>query len=795
VVRKYSLQIKIGLLMMMAVLLLSATGYLSYHNISLIVSSMHVEIKPDQRLLSIRDISIDLEKAESCIRLYSITKDTSEIIPYYGLISGIDSKVKKFRSETLNDTLLTEQVDTVSRLIGENIIIWNELLYLNHNDKVVQSLKQLSDSIDSVSDKKSNSEKGILWRVFSRDKTGRLNEKELVSDLQKIEQLDRATRVKLMSRESQLAKTGREIKEKFYDLISKIEVEITSGIDKKASAADRLADHTLNWLILFSVSGLLLALLVVLVVIRYVRKTFAYEAALKKSKLETENLARMKEMFMANVSHEIRTPVTAISGFTEQLLHGKFDEDTRQILNIIKTSSDHLARVINDILDFSKMQNGKLSLEKVNFNIRQVMEDVYSLFEKDASGNNISLSFSISHDTPTVLLGDPYRLKQIIINLVSNSVKFTKDGKVHFSVKCNKTDSAKIELIIEVADTGIGIDENKLNLIFDDFTQAEMSTTRHYGGTGLGLSIVKKLVELHQGTIECKSTKNLGTTMICRIPCVAGDQNQVKEHYGSVVAIPDEVRNLNILIVDDGEYNRLLFKTILDRWNVNYSEAENSLKAFDLLREENFDLVFMDVRMPGIDGLKATRFIRNELNIRASEMPVICVSAATVSEDWQKYEKAGVNAFIQKPFTEEMLLTTILTVIKDNDSDKNLNKSEQSEETPEVSGKFDLQSLYLISGGDETFTREMVAIFISSTGKGLDEMHNEILSGNWNGVADIAHKISPPCRHIGASFLNNLLKRIEDGIKNKADTRIVETLYMDSMREFEKVKTNLTSQV
>lgn len=781
--------------MIMAVLLLSATGYLSWHNISSIVSSMHIDIKPDQRLLSIRDISIDLEKAESCIRLYSITRDSSDIIPYYGLVSGIDSKVKQFRSETQNDSLLTEQTDTISRLIEENIMIWNELLYLNHNDKVVQALMQLSDSIDSVSEKKSNQEKGILRRVFSRDKTGRLNEKELVNDLQKIELLDKATREKLMSRESQLAKTGREIKEKFYDLISKIENEITLRIDQKAKAANKLADITLNWLILFSVSGVLLALLVVFIVGRYVRKTFAYEAALEKSKLETENLARMKEMFMANVSHEIRTPITAISGFTEQLLHEKFDDNISQTLNIIKSSSDHLARVINDILDFSKMQNGKLSLEKVNFNIHQLLEDVYSLFEKAALRNNDNLSFSVSNDTPAILLGDPYRLKQIMINLVSNSVKFTSDGTIHFSVKANKHESDKIELIIEVVDTGIGIDESKINLIFEDFTQAEMSTTRQYGGTGLGLSIVKKLVELHNGTIECKSTRNQGTTMICRIPYLTGDENQIREFIGSVVEIPERIRTLNILIVDDGEYNRLLFKTILDRWNVKYSEAENSLKAFDLLKRDNFDLVFMDVRMPGIDGLKATLFIRNELNIKATEMPVVCISAASVSEEWQKYENAGVNAFMQKPFTEEMLLSTILSVTKDIAFEEDHDKPEESNETPEVSGKYDLHSLYLISGGDETFTREMVTTFLSTTRKGLEEMHQDILSGKWTRVADLAHKLSPPCRHVGASFLNALLKQIEESIKNKSDTRIVETLYMDSMREFEKVKANLKSQL
>ena len=213
------------------------------------------------------------------------------------------------------------------------------------------------------------------------------------------------------------------------------------------------------------------------------------------------------------------------------------------------------------------------------------------------------------------LLGDPYRLKQILINLVSNSVKFTKNGIVDFSVNCVRKKQEEIELIIEVTDTGIGIDENKINFIFEDFTQEEMSTTRKYGGTGLGLSIVKKLIELHNGTIECVSRKNQGTRITCHIPYLTGDEKQVRKEVEPPLYIPEEIRNMKILIVDDEEYNRLLFKTILERWKVRYHEAVNGIEALEILKTERYDMLFMDDRMPGIDGLKATQFIREEMKI------------------------------------------------------------------------------------------------------------------------------------------------------------------------------------
>ncbi len=191
-----------------------------------------------------------------------------------------------------------------------------------------------------------------------------------------------------------------------------------------------------------------------------------------------------------------------------------------------------------------------------------------------------------------------------------------------------------------------------------------MSTTRKYGGTGLGLSIVKKLVELHNGTIMCRSRKNAGTHITCRLPYQAGDEKQIKGDVIPMLYIPEEIRKLNILIVDDEEYNRLLFRTILNRWHVSNGEAGNGVDAIEMIKKSKYNLLFMDARMPGLDGLKATQIIREELMIKAEDLPVICISAASLNDDWDKYEKAGMNAFLEKPFTEEMLMTTITKCYK-----------------------------------------------------------------------------------------------------------------------------------
>jgi len=793
--RKNSIQIKIGLLMILAVILLSTTCYLSYRNLSSIASSIQIDVKPELRLLSIREISMDLQKAENSVRMYTLTKNTADIKPYYKIISNIDEKVNGLRSECLNDTALMEQTNTISQLIEENIFIWNKLLLLNHDDVVVDYMKQLSDQLDSASESSQKKEKGILKRVFSRSNKSLLNEQEIMNNLNEIVEQDRTTKEKLIRQETQLAVTSSQIKEKFYDLITKMENEISDLIKTKAVSANEIAGNTYRWLIMISISGGLLAVLVLFILIRYVRKAYSYQIALENSKDEAEKLARTKELFMANISHEIRTPVTAISGFTGQILYESSDENINRSLKIIKSSSDHLLKIIDDILDFSKLQNNKLKLEKVHFSIGQILEDVYLLFEKQAAQNDTKLSYSLSSDTPSVLFGDPYRLKQIIINLVSNSVKFTKNGSVHFEVSCRKKHGEKIDLIMEFNDTGIGIDESKLNMIFEDFTQAEMSTTRKYGGTGLGLSIVKKLIELQDGTIDVRSRKNQGTLIVCRIPFMVGEEKQIKTEVDHPLSIPEELTGLKILIVDDEEYNRLLFKKILDRWKIKSHEVVNGMEALELLKENRFDLLFMDMRMPGIDGIKTTRFIRTEMKISEPEMPIIFISAAALNEDLQKYRNAGMSAFLQKPFTEEMLLATIVAVVNNRSQvivpevgQKDYHKSDSAE-------KINLHNLYHISGGDEEFVKQMLDSFISTTGAGLKDLQDAVMSKNWDSVADIAHKILSPCRHIGAMDLYNLLSKIEKSIRNDNNTEPVESLTAKSIREFEVVRELLNKHI
>jgi CheY-like chemotaxis protein len=276
---------------------------------------------------------------------------------------------------------------------------------------------------------------------------------------------------------------------------------------------------------------------------------------------------------------------------------------------------------------------------------------------------------------------------------------------------------------------------------------------------------------------------------------MTGDEKHLKKDTGPSISIPEEISGLKILIVDDEEFNRLLFKKILDRWKIECKEVANGMDALEVLKDDRYDLLFMDIRMPGIDGVKTARFIRDEMKISESDMPIVFISAAPMNEDREKYRKAGMNAFLQKPFTEEMLLTTIMTVMENNTQIEIDYADDKEIYKPVGDDKINLTSLYHISGGDEQFVKHMLISFISSTQKGLSSMQEAVLSGQWESVADLAHKLLSPCRHIGAMDLYNLLSTIEKGIRSNVKTESFETLAGKSIREFETISDLLNEHI
>ena len=384
--------------------------------------------------------------------------------------------------------------------------------------------------------------------------------------------------------------------------------------------------------------------------------------ALKKDKEIAEKSAEAKDVFLAHMSHEIRTPLNAIIGFTSLLKEKSLDLESSKYVDVVSIASKNLMTLINDILDISKIEDGKIELEQKEFDLKGLINDVVKLNSQVAKSKQLKLISNISPEIPDLLVGDPTRLMQILINLIGNSIKFTDEGHIELIVNEVKKDMDFSIISFAVKDTGIGIPQDKLEKVFDRFAQAEDSTTRKYGGTGLGLSIVKMLVELHNSNIAIRSKHGKGTEFSFDIKYSTVDPGSIakKKRKGEESGV-NKLDGIKILIAEDSEFNQLLASIFIKRNNGSIEVVENGKLAVDLVKTTKFDCILMDLEMPVMDGYQASKYIRNVLKL---DIPIIACSAHSLVGEQKKSFNVGMNDYITKPYLERELVNKIVQQVK-----------------------------------------------------------------------------------------------------------------------------------
>ena len=483
------------------------------------------------------------------------------------------------------------------------------------------------------------------------------------------------------------------------------------------------------------------------------------ERELIKAKEETERASRVKEVFLANISHEIRTPMNGILGIGGLLYKTNLNPKQEEYTKLILESADNLLHIVNDVLDFTKIESGKIELESIPFLLEEKISNTLKTFIFKIEEKGLELVFDNQVPTDTVLVGDPFRLGQVLNNLISNALKFTESGKITVhAAQIQEVNQLPIFEFI-VSDTGIGISPENLANIFEEFVQASSETSRKYGGTGLGLTITKNLIEMQGGTIKAESTLNKGTKFIVRLPYQIGENSMLTNSKEEVAFT--QIDKKRILVAEDVTINQIIVKQILEEWGHEVVLVSNGQEAFDAHKKKDFDLILMDIHMPEVDGYEATQMIRHMGDTIKAAVPIVALTANAFKQETDRFAEAGFNDYITKPFTEAGLYDCIKKQLQLNspvDFSKKLKQKIAEENSEKL---YDLSALQGIEQDDTAFLKEIVMVFIKNTTIDIRNLLKAIESNNSNEIFQLAHRMKSSIYSLGIKQAYKTVESIE----------------------------------
>lgn len=638
-----------------------------------------------------------------------------------------------FNSEKHPIRILGTHTDITERKITEQKLKESELRYksfFDHNSAVMLMLEPDSGNIMDAN------QSAVDFYGYSRDQLLQMHLSE-ISDMSQ-EQIDQ---------EFALAK---EEQRNYYYFRHKLSDGHVRDVEVYSSHI-RISDKNLQYAIVFDITQR--------------RKA---EKELQAAKEVAEEANRIKSMFVSSVSHEIRTPLNAIIGLADLIIEEE-NLTKGQLENVrsIKYSSDHLLDVINEVLDFSKLEAGKVELEKTEFDIITLVRESVKTIEFKARQKNIALRVEMEPGIPRVLIGDPARLRQILLNLLSNAVKFTSQGQVDVHVTVQKLEQEQLSLRFAVSDTGIGIPEEQQEYIFESFSQAGSDTTRKFGGTGLGLSICKKLVELQKGKIGVKSIEGMGSTFWFELDYPVSPKPHLPQ-LGKPGGKLKNLKGVRILLVEDDKMNQFVMKQILGKWQAEIEIAENGRLAVEILEKEKFSLVLMDLHMPELNGYEAARIIRDPSSrVLDHEVPIIALTADVTMETRQRVNKAGMNDFITKPSEQEVMYEKIMHSIihhKNKFNPKEEPVEQQRETLFSHSEKAKLRikkALADIFDDDLPSTLDLINKFLKEIPRTIIGINEAFYENDFETLGKLVHKIKPGFSYMGFTEVSDKITRIQ----------------------------------
>lgn len=516
----------------------------------------------------------------------------------------------------------------------------------------------------------------------------------------------------------------------------------------------------------------------------------AREVAEREQRI-TENALKIQELFIANISHEIRTPMNGIMGLSRQMKDIALTVQQKEIATTIVQTANGLLHVVNDLLDLSKIRAGKMNFETKPFELEALLENLRRTEQFKFDEKHLHFSWQIDPKLPKWLLGDPVRLNQILLNLTSNAIKFTEKGRVTVTVTGTEQKDGSLLVSFAVSDTGIGIPADKQEFVFENFAQVEDHRTRQAGGTGLGLSICKTLTEALGGSISLSSTEGRGSVFTVQLPMKPAQEQQTTNKQTPTGPGNRLLEGVCVLLVEDNKINQRVAVYELESWRAEVLVANNAEEAFDWLRERRVDIILMDISMPKMDGLEATRIIRTTFPEPVCTVPVIALTASAMTSDFQKHAEAGMNDYLSKPYEPKDLYIMLCKWLGKSFEELSWNNTGMVSGNP--STLVDLELLYERSGGDPLYLCEMYEVFLENMPEYLDELKEATIYGIHSEIKEKAHKMLGPARLFKLSTIVTMLEQLM--YHDDEELSFYAELFSSVVKDFEQVESFIREEL
>ncbi|WP_291147085.1 ATP-binding response regulator [Flavobacterium sp. UBA7680] len=603
------------------------------------------------------------------------------------------------------------------------------------------------------------------------------NSKKLLSNVKLKAEKKKET---LNFEENKLLKNEIAISEQLRKVLRIIEREIIINSIKNNSLKEKSLKKVNEIVTASAIAGLILTLFFSVLIVSDYSKSQVYKKQLEIANFKTKNLLKSREQLISTVSHDLKTPLSTIVGYSELL--GNSDVNTKQsyFIKNIKNSSEYITQLVQDLLDFSRIEAGKITIEKVPFYLPELIEDTARNIQTVYKEKNIDLIINVDDKLHTRVVGDPFRLKQILTNIIGNAYKFTEEGHIKISSYVSENENF---FIITIEDTGIGIEKGNQKLVFEEFAQANENIEKKYGGTGLGLSICQKIISFMGGRISLESTFGKGSTFEIKIPLILDQSEITVEEIKRSIA--RNTKKQTFVVIDDDINLLNLTSGVLRQEEHQVLSFSNAVKALEAIQNTNFDFVITDIQMPEMDGFMFLKSLRNSEKGIYKNQPVIALTGRT-DLDAAVYTEAGFTTVVNKPYSPKILLETIQHIL-DNDT---LPKAAINEIEETVSSKlYTLETLKEFLGNDQNALNDVLKAFIISSNENLDLLENAIEEKNVPEINSIAHRIAPMFRQIEARDIGILLKTLEQNNLEIADSRdIFEALKAKTNKLFEALE-------